>query len=134
MRDGRPRRRSVRHRVARCSAVRHAATAATTPRPVPSCHDRLCIICKFWIRELPEHALHEKFTETNRRRYIGQKPETKSSRGPANISDLNRMFFFSYVFFGADLHIISILRASEQASRIVIFSVLKGKRVGCFRG
>ena len=53
------------------------------------------------------------FTETNRRRYTGQRPGTKSARGPGDQPVVNRGFCSSI-----GLHRISFVRASE-ASRTV---------------
>ena len=38
----------------------------------------------------PGHALHEGFTETNKRRYTGQQPAKKSARGPGDKPLINR--------------------------------------------
>ena len=66
----------------------------------------------------------KKYTRQNKRRYAGQQPGTKSGRGPADKPVVNRTFCSS-----TGLNGISIVRASEESFRTVVFDALETKRV-----
>ena len=74
-----------------------------------------------------------KHTETNKRRSTGHQPGTKSVRGPANKTRINRgSTGYRVPPFG--LHRISFVRASGESFNTVVFDCLEGKGVGCFLG
>ena len=67
---------------------------------------------------------------TNRRRYIGQQPRTKSGRRPADKPRINR----GSTARCNGLHKVSFVRASEETFRTIVSDALWSMRDGCVPG
>ena len=77
------------------------------------------------------HALHEKgLQRQNRRRSTGQQLGTKSASRPADKPQVNRLSTADFVpAFG--LHRISLVRASEEMLRTIVFDAPEETSDGC---
>ena len=82
---------------------------------------------KYYFLDMPCHR--KGFTETNRRRYVGQQPGTKSFCCPADKPVVNRTLCSP-----TGLHRISFVRACEETFRTVVYDALEGKRDGRLLG
>ena len=92
-------------------------TSVSTPIFLCTPFSRTCLVWK-------------RFTGTNKRRYIGLQPGSKSCRRPADKPLINRGS--PAVFFSNDLHRNYFVRAAEKLFGTVIFDALEGARDGYF--
>ena len=103
-----------------CRAPRRDSLVVFPGLGFESCCSRTCIACKG-------------FTETNRRRYTGQQPATKSARGPDSKARINRWSTESFVPSAVEIGFALCVRARIRSEQWLTMRRIAREAVG-FQG